>query len=58
MNDNIEIAKIAAQLTTLAIDNKTNDLIKFLPAGRPPQDIGVLVIFDTIYKHLQSTLKA
>lgn len=56
MSDKIEIAKIAAQLTSLVIENKTNDLTKILPASKSQQAIGVLVIFDTIYKHVQSTL--
>ncbi len=61
MNDNIEIAKIAAQLTIAILNDKNGGSGQAAYFAKTTGDTDskkpdALKIFDFVYKHVQSTL--
>lgn len=61
MNNKIEIAKIAAQLTIAMLENKDGHFNKVVKNAKSMEEPGdkrpdVLTVFDLVYKHVQSTL--
>lgn len=62
MNEKIEIAKIAAQLTITILERKGTDIQKTanlsLASSTDRNQPEALLVFDAVYKHVQATLIA
>lgn len=62
MNDKIEIAKLATQLTVVMLSTKDGDINSITHdarvVGRDKNTPTAFTVFDAAYKHIQATLSA
>lgn len=61
MNDKIEIAKLATQLTIAVLENKNGQILSITHAEKAAgakETPDAMIVFDVVFKHLQATLSA
>ena len=62
MNEKLEIAKLATQLTIAMLNNKDSGINQLTyqarVTGTDKESMPALSVFDAVFKHLQATLSA